>query len=126
MKIKKVIYGIEFETVPSTHRKGTISSENFNMLFLHFESGKSSLNVVFSNPTTTFHVERDTVERTFFDFFSMIPNLLKDKEFNELSKIFFENYKKETEITAYTAAFGEPLIFDDFDKNLPPIESITA
>ena len=122
---KKIIYGIEFETVPSTHRKGTISSKNFKMLFLSFESGKSSLNVVFSNPTTSFHVERNTVEQTFLDFFTICPKL-KSKEFDDLRRTFFENFGKETENTAYAGAFGKPSTLDDFNKNLPPIESITS
>jgi len=128
MKIKKVIYGIEFETEHGYITMHSIQSERFVLVYDDSVNGCFSLYINFSleDRDGTFSIRTNSIKQTFFDFFSMFPNVLKDKKFNELSKIFFENYKKETEITAYTAAFGEPLIFDDFDKNLPPIESITA
>lgn len=120
----KIIYGIEFEIEPSQHNKATLSSENFTMMFIAFDSGKSMLNVVFSNPTTSFNVQRNTIEQTFFDFFSMMPNAIKDNQFDNISNTFFENYKKELDGNFHRRTFGKPLNFDDFDKNLPDIEHI--
>ncbi len=118
MTNKKIIYGIEFEAVASQHNKGTLTSNGFTIMFISFDSGKALLNVVFSNPTTSFHVERNTISDTFFEFFSLCPNLIKTKEFHDISSTFFENYKKELDDKI------NRITFDDFDKTLPPLPDI--
>jgi len=118
----KIIYGIEFKKL--TDSEYTLISEYFNILFFEFESGSYCIYIDFFNPSTSFKVQRNTIEQTFFDFFSMMPNAIKDNQFDNISNTFFENYKKELDGNFHRRTFGKPLNFDDFDKNLPDIEHI--
>jgi len=99
MKIKKVIYGIEFETEHGYITMHSIQSERFVLVYDDSVNGCFSLYINFSleDRDGTFSIRTNSIKQTFLDFFTLCPNL-EIKEFDDLKRTFFDNYGKETAI----------------------------